>query len=95
MTTLQGRLIFYSCYDRVFGRVECVSGGREESSSPPRILEQAGGCRVVSSVVGETDKGASFSGKSKSSVCLLDTHLETVCREYNVCEWELSKMEKC
>lgn len=46
---------------------------------------------VVLSKLGETEEAVGFSGKSKSSVCHLDFHLEMVGMEYTVCDWELSQ----
>lgn len=46
---------------------------------------------VVLSKLGETEEAVGFSGKSKSSGCHLDLHLETVGMEYTMCDWELSQ----
>lgn len=45
--------------------------------------------------MGEIEEGVGFSGKRKGFVWYLDIYLEVVGKEYNICDWELFKMEKC
>lgn len=85
VTALKGRQVLTADLTE-FGPVGCSSRGGEGSSSTHRILQQDGGCMVVLSKLGETEEAVGFSGKSKSSVCHLDFHLEMVGMEYTVCD---------